>query len=92
MILLKKDSSEWNWMWDKLADHPLNEGIPEPMVALNSTSNEAWQYMGSFRNNKDVIHEFRHRSHPKDNERHYYKFNCSDTFDDADIETCTPIK
>lgn len=93
MILIKPDSNEWNAMWQWLAEHPLNEGLQEPMVALNDLNKEMWQYMGSFRS-KDgrVIHEFRHRSHPIDNERKYLKVNATENICDADIEKRIPVK
>lgn len=92
MLIIKRDSPEWNWMWSQLASHPLNEGIEESTVALNTLNGEAWQYLGSFKNNNEVIHEFRHRSHPLDNERHYYKFRASETFSEDDIEKELPVK
>jgi hypothetical protein len=90
MVLIKKDSQEWNNMWDKLANHPINEGIEEPSLAINES--EAWQYMGSFRQDTRVIHEFRHRNHPKFNRREYLKFNSSETFSDDDIEKVLAVK
>lgn len=62
LIVIKKDSPEWEYMWNWLADHPYNKELAEPMIALNE--NEAWQYMGSFKLKERIIHEFRHRNHP----------------------------
>jgi hypothetical protein len=62
-IIVKQESPEGEFMWNWLATHPLNEGLEEPMVALNE--GEAWQYMGSFKHEDKVVHEFRHRNHPK---------------------------
>jgi hypothetical protein len=90
MILIKRDSQEWNNMWDNLAIHPINEGIEEPSVALNES--EGWQYMGSFRQDNRIIHEFRHRNHPKFQRREYVKFFASDTINDDDIEKVVQIK
>lgn len=92
-ILIKPDSNEWNKMWEWVAKHPLNEGITEPTVALNELNGEAWQYMGSYRS-KDgrVVSEFRHRSHPIDNERHYLKMNGSQEISEDDIERVILIK
>lgn len=90
-VLIKENSNEWNEMWGWLASHPLNEGLEEPMVALND--GEAWQYMGSYRGNgNSVVHEFRHRFHPKDGERKYLKMNATSTISDVDIERTIPIK
>lgn len=92
-VLIKTDSNEWNAMWEWLAKHPLNEGLTEPMVALNEENGEAWQYMGSFRGHGGVtVHEFRHRSHPKDGERRYLKMNATSALSDADIDKSIPIK
>jgi len=90
MVLIKKDSQEWNNMWDKLASHPINEDIENPSLSVNE--GEAWQYMGSYRQDTRVIHEFRHRNHPKFGRREYLKFNSSETLSDDDIEKSLPIK
>lgn len=93
MILIKPDSTEWNNMWQWVAEHPLNRGLEEPTVAFNELNGECWQYMGSFRSQDGrVVHEFRHRSHPTDNERRYLKMNATDIIADADIERVIPIK
>lgn len=62
-IIIKQDSPEGDYMWNWLATHPLNVDLPDPMVAANK--GEAWQYMGSFKHEDKVVHEFRHRNHPK---------------------------
>jgi len=90
MVLIKKDSQEWNNMWDKLANHPINESIEEPSLAVNE--GEAWQYMGSFRQDTRIIHEFRHRNHPRFQRREYIKFPASETFTDEDVEKTIPFK
>lgn len=65
LVLIKKDSKEWNYIWNWLAEHPLNEDIEEPQVALND--GYMWEYMGSFKHNDNVITQFRHRHHIKTN-------------------------
>jgi hypothetical protein len=65
LILIKQDTPEWEYMWEWLASHPLNEGIENPSLAVNN--GEAWQYMGSYKQDKRVLHTFRHRQHPKYN-------------------------
>lgn len=92
MVLIKNGSNEWNKMWETLSAHPVNEGIETPEVALNELNGEVWQYMGSFRNNGELIHEFRHRSHPKTNDRVLYKFNASSEITDEDIDKIIPIR
>jgi hypothetical protein len=92
MVLIKNGSSEWERMWQKLAEHPLNKGLEEPTVALNPDNGEMWQYMGSYKQGPRTIHEFRHRSHPSDGERRYYKFDASAEMNEADIEKILPVK
>lgn len=93
MLLIKQDSPEWERMWQKLADHPINKGLEEPTVALNPDNGEVWQYMGSFRQDAHTVHEFRHRSHPNDNgERYLYKFAASSEINSDDIEKILPVK
>lgn len=62
MILLNPQSSEWDFIWQWLEDHPLNEGLEDKKLAKNE--NEGWQYMGSWRQGENVVSEFRHRNHP----------------------------
>lgn len=92
MVLIKPESQEWNYMWDWLAQHPINEGIEHPSIALNMEYGEAWQYMGSFKQDNRIIHEFRHRAHPTDNQRHYIKFKASENITDDDIEKTLTMK
>jgi len=90
LILIKQDSPEWEYMWNFLANHPVNEGLEEPKVALNE--DEAWQYMGSFKHEDKVIHEFRHRYHPVTMNRYNLKFNASKEFTNEQIEKTIKIK
>ena len=62
LILIEPDSPEWNYMWNWLEKHPLNEGIEDPSIALNE--GQTWQYMGSYKQDTRVLHTFRHRIHP----------------------------
>jgi len=62
LILIKTDSEEWNYIWEWLSKHPINEGIENPSLALNE--GEGWAYMGSYMQGERVIHTFRHRNHP----------------------------
>jgi hypothetical protein len=92
MVLIKPDSAEWNYMWEWVANHPINEGFEDPSVALNPENNEAWQYMGSYRSNNRIVHEFRHRSLPITNERQYLKVSASENITDEDIEKVLSVK
>lgn len=89
-ILIKQDSPEWERMWGFLENHPINENIEEPRVALNE--GEAWQYMGSFKQDNKVIHEFRHRSHPVTNNVYKVTFYASDEFTTEQIEKTLKVK
>jgi hypothetical protein len=53
---------------------------------------EGWQYMGSFKQSNRIIHEFRHRFHPKFQRREYLKFSASDNITDDDIEKTLSVK
>jgi hypothetical protein len=65
LVLIEPNSPEWEFMWNWLSSHPINEGIEDPSTAIND--GEAWQYMGSYKQKDKVISEFRHRNHPKTN-------------------------
>lgn len=65
LVLIKQGTHEWNWMWEWLASHPINEGIEEPSIATHE--GESWQYMGSYQQGNRVLHTFRHRQHPRYN-------------------------
>jgi hypothetical protein len=85
LILIKPESAEWEYIWNWLAAHPINEGLDDPSVALNPLNDEIWKYQGSFRGaDGTAVHELLHRSHPKDNEFIELKVKNSDTFCDAD--------
>ena len=62
LVLVKIDSSEWDFMWAWLDKHPLNEGLTEPSIALHE--GEMWAYMGSYKQKERIVHTFRHRKHP----------------------------
>lgn len=65
LAIIEIGSAEWNYMWDWLASHPINEGLAEPSLATNG--DQTWQYVGSFKQGDRVIHSFRHRNHPTTN-------------------------
>ncbi len=90
ILLIKDNSPEYNYMWGWLADHPINKDLEEPMVALNGE--EAWQYMGSYRLDSRVVHEFRHRNHPSNNDRIELKVSGSSWMTEDDIELATKMK
>lgn len=83
LVIIKEGSNEWNYIWDYIAKHPINEGVDNPKVALNN--DEAWQYMGSYKQDNKVIHTARHRSHPKTNNRYNLTFAASNDFNEEEI-------
>jgi hypothetical protein len=90
LIFIKQDTSEWDFIWLWLELHPINEGIEEPKTALNN--GKTWEYMGTYRNNGKIVHEFVHRNHPKTNKEYTASLNASDTFSDDQIEKIVQIK
>ena len=84
LVILKRESAEWNSMWERLSQHPINVGLEDPIVALNN--GEAWQYMGSNKQGDIVIHSFRHRVHPVTNKRENISFYASEDFTSDQIE------
>jgi hypothetical protein len=90
MLIVKKDSPEWEWMWEFVATHPINEEIEEPSVAINE--GEAWQYMCSFKQLDKVIHTFRHRLHPRFQKTEHIVFHSSEKLTPEDIEKTLPVK
>ena len=69
ILFVERDSEEWNAMWRALASKPLNAGLADPVCALDESTGERWQYMGTY----DGWHEFRHRQHPRTQQREYLK-------------------
>lgn len=90
LIFVKQDSTEWDFIWDYVAKHPINEGLDEPQTALNE--GETWQYMGTFKNKDKIIHTFRHRFHPKTNDVYNLTFIGSETFSEDQIDKEIKIK
>jgi hypothetical protein len=84
LVLIKPESNEWEYMWDWLANHPINDGIENPSLALHE--NQAWEYMGSFKEKERIIHTFRHRHHPVTSGVKELKVSGSSSFKEEDIE------
>jgi len=83
-ILIKEDSTEWNYMWEWLANHPINQGIDNPSLALNE--GEGWAYMGSWKQGQRVIHTLRHRYHPATEKMEALSVEASKDMNDEMIE------
>ena len=82
-VLIKQESPEWEKMWSYVEQHPINEGIENPSVALNR--DESWRYMGSMSDGKRIIHRMRHLCHPYNNDVQELSFNGTENFNN-DIE------
>lgn len=83
LVLIDPNSDEWNYMWQWLADHPINKDIPEPTLALNE--NEGWQYMGTYANKNRYIHSFRHKNHPLTKNIQTLNLTASENCDETQI-------
>lgn len=70
---VERDDPEWDRMWQKLGEHPLNAGYEQPTVC--EKFGECWQYMGTEMveggENERWEHCFRHRCHPRTSKRQY---------------------
>lgn len=87
MVIIKRDSPEWNYMWGWLECHPCNNGLKEPTLAMN-VNGETWHYMASYHkgNLKEMVHEFRHRCHPITQDRMYLSCKASPDVTEESIE------
>lgn len=90
LVLVERDTAEWDYMWQWLESHPINEGIENPRLALNC--GELWQYMSSYYQNGKILHEFRHRNHPKTNNIQRVVFEGSDKFTTEQISKVIKVK
>ncbi len=90
LLLIKEDSPEWVTMWEKVATHPVNEGLENPKEAFNE--GESWQYMGSLKEKDKVIHSFRHRLHPVTQAVYNMSFYANSDIGSEQIEEHRKIK
>jgi hypothetical protein len=90
LVIVEQGSEEWQYIWDYVANHPINEGIDEPRVAFNQ--GEQFQYMGSYRQGDKVCHSIRHRFHPRNNDRVNLTFHASDKFTSEQISKVIKVK
>lgn len=91
IVFLDRGTKEWDYAWAKLAKLPLNQDNQEPMVCHNSTYGESWQYMCTVETKTllsfspgvtlpAMVHQFRHRAHPLDNQRKYVNIPVSEEY------------
>ena len=78
LVLIKKDSAEWNWMWDTITSHPINQTLSPEIISL-------WQYKGSLRLRNRILHQF--ALNDKD-----VVIEASKTINDEDIDKIINIK
>jgi len=90
LLILKRDSPAWVWLWNWLATHPINEGLLEPIVVKNE--GEVWQYMGSVMKDDKVISSFRHRCHPKTSDVVNISVEHLEPLTVGDIDVSKPVK
>lgn len=90
LVIVEQGSPEWDEMWNKLNDHPLNEGLEEPKSAFNN--GEVWQYMSTYRQGDKCLHEFRHRCHPRTNKIEKIVFTASDKFTNDQISKVIKVR
>lgn len=84
MILLKEGSPEWEYAWNWVSSHPINNGLENPDIAMHN--NEAWQYIGSYRHDMQVVHCYRHRNHPVTGDVKFLNVHASSNMNAEDIE------
>jgi len=74
LYFTSRESEHWDAMWAWLAAHPYNAGLERPTVAECPETGEAWQYMGTERDENGRWHDcFRHRHHPTHRRRVYLR-------------------
>jgi hypothetical protein len=83
LILLKPDSTEWNYMWEWLENHPINKGLEEPKTADNQGI--CWEYMASYMERDRAVHTFRHLAHPNTGTEIKTSVNASKDFNESHI-------
>ena len=90
IVIVERETPEWQFIWDYIAKHPINEGIIAPELSTNN--GQTWEYMGSYRQGNKVIHSMRHRSHPRDNQRKDITFHASEKFTNEQISKVIKVK
>jgi hypothetical protein len=81
--IVDRDSSEWEAMWQELANMALNRSFADPTECPCPVSGESWQYLGTFTGPDGCpIHEFRHRLHPATGRREYVHIPATPEFEE----------
>lgn len=100
VYLVRRNSSEYHYMWLMLGQHPLNSELKgavatrnDPTVAFHE--GEAWEYTVTGIQDGKMCHCFRHRNHPKTKQREYVLIPVSDKFSiekDCDLNRKPKLK
>jgi len=69
LVFVEPGTAAWDSVWALL----LAETAGDP-AQLCRCCGEVWQYMGSYTNGADTVHEFRHRHSPITGRREYRRF------------------
>ncbi len=78
LVLVEIGSPEWDFIWQYVDSHPINEGVENASLVL--TDGIGWEYLGTLMQNDKAIHRIRHKLHPKTGGVYNLTFNASDTF------------
>lgn len=78
LVLVEIGSPEWDFIWDYVDKHPINDGIEQASFIL--TDGIGWEYMGTLMQGDKAIHQVRHKKHPKTNNIYNMTFNASEAF------------
>ena len=92
LVLLKVGSPEFQWMWNEVANHPVNEGIEFPTISFNPEIDACWIYKYSIRRDNEVLHELIHMRHPITEDKYNLIINASPHFNEGDIEKVISVK
>jgi len=66
-VILEPGGTEWERAWAELRER---EGTAD----ADAGTGEMWQYMGTYNElGMGFVHEFRHRCHPRTQQRRYYR-------------------
>ena len=71
MLIAQRGSPAWDAAWSGLARVLVTDGLGDGADLAQENDGETWQYMGSEQIETGLLHEFRHRDHPKSHCREY---------------------
>lgn len=83
LVLVEIGSPEWDYIWDYVDKHPMNEGIKQASLIL--TDGQGWEYMGTYMQGDKAVHSVRHKNHPVLNTLKTLTFHASESFNKEQI-------